>query len=307
VTTPRPGLDQILQAYTGAAAPAPAPMARVAAAAGLEVVLGRLADQLDQSRKLEHRLWTSAMMFPFPAQAYTMAGGVPVPPTFIADAHAPKDGYTWFATRLSVDGLVANGGVGQYQEASAAAPGAGATVLNIAAGNLTPGTYLVYWTVAVSGAAAAADANNMQISGPGTGGNKGAVFPGAAGEYPQDTFILNVPPGNGTALKVTAIGAATAGTVYSAAISLVPTPSDQVQLYRGPALAVGAQPQNRIHTFTAPNSTGPGPDWTPGGKGLLMNPKDALLLAGTGLAAAQLVLSGDVICIETALLPRYIL
>jgi hypothetical protein len=300
VTTPAPGLDRIAEAFRDA------PAAQLRGGLSLELILGRLADHFDWTRKQAQRAGQAAAMFPFPAQVYTITGGAPGVPTFVADAIAPKDGYVWFATRLSVDGLVPGTGNNVFQEANVAAPGAGVTVLNIAAGSIAAGAYYAYVTVGLNGPVAAADANNMQISGPGTGGNRGLVVPAVVGSYPQDVFILNVPAGNGTALKVSAIGAATAATTYSAEISLVPLSSDAVQLYRGPALAIAAQPQNRIHTFTAAGSPGNGPDWTPGGRGLLMSHQDALTLAGSGLAAAQLVLSGDVICLEAAHVPRYI-
>jgi len=298
VTTPTQGIDEILGRFRERP---PAVRGEVS----LEVILGRLADHFDWTQKQAQLAGQAASIFPFPAQVYPVVGGVPGVPTTVADAIAPKDGYVWFATRLSVDGLVAGGGAPVFQEANVAAPGAGVTVLNIAAGSLAAGSYLCYVTVGLAGTSAAADINNMQISGPGTGGNKGLIVPGN-GSWPQDVFVLNVPAGNGTALKVSAIGAATAGTTYSAEISLVPAPADQVQLYRGPALAIGAQPQNRIHTFTAANSPGNGPDWSPGARGLLMSHQDALILSGSGLAAAQLVLSGDVICLEAGHVPRYL-
>jgi hypothetical protein len=296
------GLDQITGTYQQQQ-----PNLQVAAAAGIEVVLGKLADHLDWSRKRAIRAAQAASMFPFPAQAYTVSAGGLLVPTYIAEANAPRDGYVWFATRLSVDGLVPGTGTQQYQSAAVAAPAASATVVQITAGNLAAGNYLVYVTLGLSGTlAAAADSNNMQISGPGTGGNHIFTFPGQAGEYTAGPIPLNVPAGNGTALKITAVGAATAGSVYAASLDLVPQPADQVQLYRGPGLAIAAQPQNRIHTFTAGGSQGPGPDWSPGGPGLLMNHQDTLVLAGTGLSATQLVLSGDVVQLEVEFAAHYV-
>jgi hypothetical protein len=295
-----PGLDAISARYRGAP-----PAAR--GGLSLEVVLGQLADHFAWSRAREIAAGQAASIFPFPAQLYTVVGGVPVPPTTIADAHAPKDGYVWFAGRLSVDGLVPGTGTQTYQEASVTTPAAAGTIVQITAGSLAAGNYLLYVTLSLAGTLAiGTDSNNMQISGPGTGGNHAFTFPGQAGEYTYGPIQLVVPNGNGTALKISAVALATTGAVYAASLDLVPQPYDQVQLYRGTSLAIGAVPQNRIHTFTAGGSPGPGPDWTPGARGLPLQHQDALLLSGSGLAAAQLVLSGDVLQLEAQHVPRYL-
>lgn len=295
-----PGLEQIVQAYQ-------APSASVRGQLSLEAALGQIAQHYQWTREREERAAQEAFIAPFPAQLYTVTGGAVAVPTTVADAIAPKDGWTWFVTRLSVDGLVPGTGLAQYQAANVTSPGAAATIVQITAANLAPGNYLLYVTLSLSGTlAAAADSNNMQISGPGTGGNKPFQFPGQAGEYTFGPLSLNVTSPNGTALKISSIGAATAGAVYGASLDLVPQPADAVQLYRGPGLAVAAQPQNRIHTFTAGGSSGPGPDWSPGGRGLVLNHQDALVLGGSGLAAAQLVLSGDVLVLENRRVARYL-
>jgi hypothetical protein len=302
MTTPTPGLDEILAKFRES----PNGGARATAELSIEVVLGQLARHFEWTRQETYRAWQAAQILPFPAQLYTVTGGVPGIPTFAADANAPKDGYAWFATRLSVDGLVPGTGLAQYQSNSVTSPGAAATIVQITAANLAPGNYLVYVTLSLAGTLAAGDGSNMQISGPGTGGSKPFQFPPQAGEYTFGPIYLSVPAGNGTALKISSIAAGTVGVIYGASLDLVPQPADQVQLYRGPAIAVAAQPQNRIHTFTAGGSAGPGPDWTPGGRGLMMRHQDAVILSGSGLSAASLVLSGDVIQLEERYVPRYL-
>lgn len=298
-----PGLEQIAGAYRERRYPADGAVAHLT----VEAALGHIARHYQRADMLAERAGQAAFVAPFPAQLYAVTGGVPGVPTTVADAIAPKDGYTWFVTRLSVDGLVSNPTASAaWNEGSVTSPAANGTIVQITAGNLTPGTYLVYFTLALSGTLGATDTNNMQFSGPGTGGNKVFPFPGQAGEYTFGPVPVSVPAVNGTPIKVTAVAAATVGAVYSAAIDIVPQPQDQVQLYRGPALTIAAAPQNRIHTFTAGGSAGPGPDWTPGGRGLLLNHQDALILSGSGLSAANLVLSGDVLCLENWAVPRYI-
>lgn len=99
-----------------------------------------------------------------------------------------------------------------------AAPGAGAAIATIT----TPaaGTYAVRVTVALAGTVViAADAANFQLQGGatvlGTIGN-----PGAVGSY--GPFEFDVTMDGATNLTVNAIGAATAGTEYSATITAEP-------------------------------------------------------------------------------------
>lgn len=95
------------------------------------------------------------------------------------------------------------------------APGAGATIASLT--GLAAGTYQVTWTVGLNGAAAAGDANNFELFD--TAGNViASVNPGAAGEYPQLGVTLTVAAG--ATIGVKAIGAGTAGVVYSADIAI---------------------------------------------------------------------------------------
>jgi hypothetical protein len=299
MSAPTPGLDRIAEGFRGAP-----PAAR--GELSLEVVLGQLARHLDWTRAREIRAAQAASIFPFPAQLYTVTAGVPVPPTTIADTHAPKDGYVWFVSRLSVDGLIAGGGTPVEGSGSVTSPGANAVIGQITLANILPGTYTVYVTVGLTAGAPAAgtDNNNMVLKFGTTLYN--LVYPAALGNYPMLPVQITVPQGNANTVVVRSIAAGTVGVQYAAEITMIPTPGDLVQLYRGTALAIGAQAQNRIHTFTAPGSPGPGPDWTPGGRGLPLAHQDTLLLSGANLAAAQLVLSGDVLQLEAGHVPRYL-
>lgn len=97
------------------------------------------------------------------------------------------------------------------------APGAGATVVTSPA--LAAGTYVVSWTVALQGAAAAADANNFQLFN-GAAAVEASVNPGAAGEYIQVQAVFTVSANATVSIK--AIGAGTAGVTYSADLNLTP-------------------------------------------------------------------------------------
>lgn len=297
---PMPGLEQLTAQFRGS------PGLEAHAGASVEVILGRLADHFDWTRKQSQRAAQAAFVAPFPAQVYAVAAGAPGVPTFVADAIAPKDGYVWFVTRLSVDGLVAGGGTPAEGSGTVTSPAANAVVGQITLANLAPGTYNVYTTVGLTAGAPAAgtDNNNMVLKFGTTLYN--LIYPAALGNYPMLPVQITIPQGNANTIAVRTIGAGTAGVQYAAEITIVPTPGDLVQLYRGPALAVAAQPQNRIHTFTAAGSRGPGPDWSPGGRGLLMSHQDALTLSGANLAAAQLVLSGDMLCLEAWVVSRYL-
>lgn len=107
-------------------------------------------------------------------------------------------------------------------EGSAAAPGANANVLSVAATGLPPpGNYTVSWRVALDGTLAAADQNNFKLV-------FGTVIANdtndpIAGQYPQLPAPITILPGNTNALTVKAIGAATAGSTYSATLLLTPS------------------------------------------------------------------------------------
>jgi len=85
---------------------------------------------------------------------------------------------------------------------------------------LRAGTYDVTWTVALQGAAAAADADNFQLKN-GVTVVENSVNAGAAGAYSQTNARITVPA-NG-AVTVNAIAIGTVGVTYLAEIELTPT------------------------------------------------------------------------------------
>jgi len=98
------------------------------------------------------------------------------------------------------------------------APAAGATIA--ATGALPAGTYSVAWAVALQGAAAAADANNFELT-HGATVVIVSVNPGVAGDYPQ--VVAEVTVAQGEVIAVKAVGAGTAGVTYSADLNATPT------------------------------------------------------------------------------------
>jgi hypothetical protein len=102
-------------------------------------------------------------------------------------------------------------------EGSVVAPGAGVTIATTAA--LAGGTYVVNWSVELIGAAAAADANNFEVT-----DSAGVVLVslngGVAANFPQPQVEVTIP--QGTTVVVKAVGAGTAGVTYGAQLSLEP-------------------------------------------------------------------------------------
>lgn len=104
-------------------------------------------------------------------------------------------------------------------EGSAAAPGANGNVLLIGAGSLPPpGVYTVTWKTGLDGTTSAADLNNFKLT-FGVVVLNGINNP-VVGEYPQESVTITILPGNSNTLSVKAIGAATAGSTYSAQVTL---------------------------------------------------------------------------------------
>jgi len=95
---------------------------------------------------------------------------------------------------------------------SQAAPAAGTAIASLTA--VPVGEYTVEWSVGVAGALAAADIDNFGLY---VGAAQVAVSlnPAVAGEYPQQPITVKVPAGGAT-VAIKAIGAATAGTTYTA-------------------------------------------------------------------------------------------
>jgi hypothetical protein len=84
---------------------------------------------------------------------------------------------------------------------------------------MVAGTYLVTWDVQLGGTPAAADANNFELL-VGATVIQASVNQGAVGDYPQGTVEVQVPAGASILIK--AIGAGTAGAVYTASLQATP-------------------------------------------------------------------------------------
>ena len=115
-------------------------------------------------------------------------------------------------------GSLGNQGVALNVRGSVAAPAANTTIVSTLP---QPGRYLVNWTVEIEGAVAAADGDNMKLL-FGATTLLIADYPPVAGSYPQPQVQVDVPVGNTAFFTVKSIGAATAGTTYSAQITAIP-------------------------------------------------------------------------------------
>lgn len=115
----------------------------------------------------------------------------------------------------------ASGEIPGYGEGSVTSPAALATIATTPV--LPAGTYQLNWLVSLGGTVGAGDANNMRITGP-SGGPFVALFPGAAGQYPQQPLevTLTAP----TAIIVQAIAVGTVASVYGAEITATPVTTD---------------------------------------------------------------------------------
>jgi hypothetical protein len=111
----------------------------------------------------------------------------------------------------------AGGELTQRKSGSVVAPAALATIVTI--GPLAAGTYDVTWQVELTGAAAAADANNFRLTN-GSTQTLDSQNAGAAGVYPQIAATITV--GAAGSISVIAIGAGTAGVTYTADVALTP-------------------------------------------------------------------------------------
>lgn len=102
-------------------------------------------------------------------------------------------------------------------EGSQTTPGAGTTIASVALAN---GLYSVQWSVELAGTPGAGDANNVAMF-IGASQIDTSVNQGANGIYPQDTAEAVVTFGPLT-LAAKAIGAATAGAVYTVRLTATP-------------------------------------------------------------------------------------
>lgn len=94
---------------------------------------------------------------------------------------------------------------------SVVAPAANATIAQVT--GLVAGDYQVSWTVALEGPAAAGDADNFKLVAGGSTVLTSDNLP-VAGEYPQETVVVNV--GAGGTIRVAAVAIGTAGVTYRA-------------------------------------------------------------------------------------------
>lgn len=112
-----------------------------------------------------------------------------------------------------------------------------AAFTTIAFTDLPNGLYDVAWSVELTGAAAAADANNFELfigaTSIGVSQNQGA-----AGVYPQAVARAEVANGP-LALAVTSIGAGTAGVTYEAGFTVTPV-NDSTATINDGGLTIGA-------------------------------------------------------------------
>lgn len=279
----------------------------------IELGLGRVANALERAnaldglrrQRLQRRLQGVAPVW-LPPIAYSVTGGslkLDASRSSSADM-APSDGYVWFLTHLVVAGLVSAQGAGVTGAGTATNPGAGGTIATISAAALTAlspggGLYQIQWLASLQGTVAAGDANNMRLTSPAGTGVENGIFPGVAGSYPQEPVTLFVPAGQ--SINVQAIGAASgASAVYGAQISatLLPGSGDAVTLSKVSPTGLN----NVLHQFTAAQ-----PDWQLSSSSVFLLPDDYLVLSGTGLDATQIVLSGQAVQVEQALVADYLM
>lgn len=280
--------------------------------AGLELVLGRLADRLEadergRRRELMRRLQGCAPVW-LPPVPYTATNGVlnrPDNRTSSAEL-APQDGYVWFLTHLVVAGLQANAagaGTTLSNFGSVTNPTAGQNIVTLA---LPAGTWLVNVFDDFQGTITAADLDNFQVtSSPliaGLPAHLPANITSASAAENGLVPIQVVVPIGGATLQVQAIANASgAAAVYRSGVYATPvagTAGDTVTLSKANSLGLN----NYLHTFSAA-----APDWQASSSSLFLLPDDNLVLSGSGLQAGQVVLSGQAIQIESALVADYLM
>lgn len=138
---------------------------------------------------------------------------------------------TSYRNRLSgvpLTGGQAQGVITGYATTSGTKTSPGAFV-NIVTVTVAPGTYIVQWSVSLSGTLSSADTNNFALF---NGATQVAtsVNTDTAGTYPQAQVVVTVLPSN-PSITITSIGAGTSGAVYSATL---PSASPGLTLQVGP-------------------------------------------------------------------------
>lgn len=251
--------------------------------ASLDVNLGRAVAVIGREHERRRQFLADMHSIPFPAVTFPVVGGVLTVPT-MASLLGPEDGQVWDVRRISVAGLTAAGAAGASSTTSGQVTSAGAAA-TITSQALAAGTYLVQWTVALSGTLGAGDANNLQLT---NGATQVATSlnAGAAGTYVQQQATVVIPAGGAT-LAVKSIAASTVGGVYAAQLTAAPqaTLGDSCKLYREMNNPTAGNLQNYLHKFTEASA-----DWEPGG-GVILHSPDTLILAGSGLSASGVVMN----------------
>jgi hypothetical protein len=140
--------------------------------------------------------------------------------TFVLDANgSATDSVRVPYKALAVDHVKLDTITSSNATGSVTSPAGGATIAQVPLGL---GTYVVTWTVELSGTLGAADANNFQLFQSGTGSNFvviNSVNLAVAGAYAQLSVNITATAA-GNFIKVLTIGAGTAGAVYSGVISV---------------------------------------------------------------------------------------
>lgn len=272
----------------------------VKGAFSLELVMGQLSKRLAAEADREREMQRAVQTVLLPAVQYTVTGGAPVVPQQ-SGLMGPEDGQVWDVRRLTVAGLspAATQSAGVAAGGNVTNPGANTTIISLAA--LSPGLWQINWSVGLQGTVTAADANNMRLRSNATT-IATAEYPGLVGNYPQPPVQVNVPAGAGLTLIQSVAAASGASAIYTGSLSATPLfGGDAVALYREIPGAGNGQPENFLHLFTAAS-----PSWSPGG-GLVLRSPEQLLLAGTGLLAATVTLSGEAVAVAAPWLSRYLL
>lgn len=302
--------DAMTRDYPGEIDPGARAVADLSLAGKIEAHLGSMARHYDWQREqarvqLARRLRGIAPVW-LPPIPYTPVNGAisnPDSRSTAAGEAAPQDGYVWFITRLVVAGLTSAQGQSATAAGTATNPGAAGVITSISGAALQAiaprgGLFAVSWLASLQGTIAAGDANNMQLTSPlGTAIQPG-IFPGVAGNYTQAGRDFVVPAGQG--INIQAIGAASgASAVYGGQITATyQAAGDTVTLSKVSATGLN----NYLGTFTAAQ-----PDKQFSSSSFFLLPDDNLILTGTGLNASQVVLSGQAVQVELALLADYLM
>lgn len=281
------GLDEIQHRFAG-------PGAQARAGASLEITLGKIERHLERAADADLNNGRAAQPILIPSAQFLTVAGVLQQAGPEQQQLGPEDGQVWHVQRVGIAGLQTNTGTLQ-NSASVTAPAAGATITSV---TLTPGQWAVSWSVMLAGTPAAGDANNFRLvigSSVLTSINPGSV----GGPWGQAPVEVTVPVNTNAIIK--AVGAGTAGAIYTAQLSATPAGAgDTVSLYREIPGAGNGQSNNFLWQFTPA-----APVWEP--KGLYLRSPEQLLLAGSGLITAGVVLSADGIAVEPRWLSRYVL